>query len=135
MTASKASLFHKDLARAARVAKALSHPVRIRILQILAEKDACICGDIVDRLPLAQSTVSQHLKELKEAGLILGEIEGPRTCYGLNSRVVERAKEAFSRLFSGICCNIQGKENTIDGQRKAQGHCQGKIRTNRPKGG
>jgi ArsR family transcriptional regulator len=135
MAISKASLFGKDLARAARVAKALSHPVRIRILQILAERDDCICGDIVDRLPLAQSTVSQHLKGLKEAGLIQGEIEGPRTCYGLNSKAVERAKEAFSRLFSGICCQLQGKENTHEGQREAQGHCQRKVRADRPKGG
>ncbi len=109
MAVSKAGLFNRDLARAARIAKALAHPVRIRILQILAERDACMCCEIVDRLPLAQSTVSQHLKELKEAGLIQGEIEGPKTCYCLDEKVVERARESFSRLFSNICCKKKRK--------------------------
>lgn len=106
---SKANLFQADLTWAARFAKALSHPVRIRILQILAERNACICGEIVDRLPLAQSTVSQHLKELKKAGLIEGEIEGPRTCYCLNQEVMEKVRESFSGLFSKICRQNQNK--------------------------
>ncbi|HAW52330.1 MAG TPA: ArsR family transcriptional regulator [Flavobacteriales bacterium] len=62
-------------------AKALSHPARLAILRYLAEQNSCICGDIVDALPLAQSTVSQHLRELKNIGLIKGSIEGPKTCY------------------------------------------------------
>ena len=65
----------------AQLAKALGHPARVRILQLLLRRDSCYCGEIVDELPLAQATVSQHLKVLKDAGLILGEIEGLRTCY------------------------------------------------------
>lgn len=63
------------------LAKALGHPARVRILRLLLSHDACYCGEIVDELPLAQATISQHLKVLKEAGLIVGEIEGMRTCY------------------------------------------------------
>lgn len=65
----------------ARLAKALGHPARVAIIRLLLRRDACICGEIVEELPLAQSTVSQHLKQLKEAGLIRGEIDGPRVCY------------------------------------------------------
>lgn len=65
----------------ARLAKALSHPARVAILRMLVRQEGCIVGDIVDELPLAQSTVSQHLKRLKEAGLIRGEVDGPRICY------------------------------------------------------
>ena len=67
--------------RIARYAKALAHPARVAILQILVQRQSCICGDLVDELPLSQSTISQHLKELKSAGLITGEIEGVKTCY------------------------------------------------------
>ena len=73
-------------------AKALAHPARVAILQILLKKQACICGDIVDELPLSQSTVSQHLKELKNAGIIKGDIEGVTTCYCINEKVWEEAK-------------------------------------------
>jgi DNA-binding transcriptional ArsR family regulator len=73
-------------------AKALAHPARIAILQLLLKKQTCVCGDIVDELPLSQSTVSQHLKELKEAGLITGEIEGVRTCYCIDRKEWERAR-------------------------------------------
>jgi ArsR family transcriptional regulator len=65
----------------AALAKALGHPARVQILRLLIQRQSCICGDIVDELPLAQSTVSQHLKVLKEAGLIRGEVDGPRVCY------------------------------------------------------
>lgn len=65
----------------ARLAKAIAHPARVSILRMLAHHEGCIVGDIVDELPLAQSTVSQHLKQLKDAGLIRGEIDGPRVCY------------------------------------------------------
>ena len=65
----------------ARLAKALAHPARVTILRMLVRQEGCIVGDIVDELPLAQSTVSQHLKQLKEAGLIRGDVEGPRVCY------------------------------------------------------
>ena len=85
------------------IAKVLSHPIRIQILQILREKNNCICGEIVNLLPLSQSTVSQHLKELKRVGLIKGEIEGPKTCYCLDLEVLEEAKNTFADLFSKIC--------------------------------
>jgi ArsR family transcriptional regulator len=65
----------------ARLAKALGHPARVAIIRLLLRRDACVCGEIVDELPLAQSTVSQHLKQLKDAGLIRGEVDGPRVCY------------------------------------------------------
>ena len=65
----------------ARVAKALGHPIRVRIVRLLLARDTCVCGEIVSELPVSQATVSQHLKVLKEAGLIRGEIDGPRVCY------------------------------------------------------
>lgn len=77
-------LSEKALVRSASIAKALGHPVRIAILRILAERDTCFCGDLTEVIPLAQSTVSQHLKALKKAGLITGQVEGVRTCYCLN---------------------------------------------------
>ncbi len=96
--------YSQELEQLADLAKALGHPARLRILQILAECDACICGDIVDKLPLAQATVSQHLKELKRVGLIRGEIEGPRTCYCLDKEMINRSQAGFGRLFRGISC-------------------------------
>lgn len=76
----------------AALAKAIGHPARVQILRILVRKTACVCGDIVDELPLAQSTVSQHLKVLKEAGLIRGEVDGPRVCYCVEPRTLRRLK-------------------------------------------
>ena len=76
----------------ASLARALAHPARVRILRILAGKKGCICGELVDALPLAQSTVSQHLKILKQAGLIRGEIDGPRVCYCLAPEVLRRLR-------------------------------------------
>ncbi len=73
--------------------KAMGHPARIKILQHLKEVDSCICGKIVDLLPLAQSTVSQHLKSLKEAGLIKGEVEGPSICYCIDKTVIGKFKK------------------------------------------
>ena len=84
------------------VAKALSHPARIKILKILSEIDVCMCGEIVSLLPLAQATVSQHLKELKRVGLIKGEIEGPKTCYCINTEILNKAYERIQKLFDGI---------------------------------
>jgi ArsR family transcriptional regulator len=76
----------------ATLCKALGHPARVKILRILVRKNACICSDIVDELPLAQSTVSQHLKVLKEAGLIRGEVDGPRVCYCIEPRGLRRLR-------------------------------------------
>jgi len=83
-------------------AKAIAHPARIAILKILAEKNECICGEIVDVLPLAQSTVSQHLKELKNAGLIEGSVDGPRSCYCINWKAFEKFKSDFDSLFTSL---------------------------------
>lgn len=80
-------------------AKALSHPARIAILKVLAQRNECICGEIVEILPLAQSTVSQHLKELKNAGLIEGSIDGPKSCYCINWKTFEKFHNDFSSLF------------------------------------
>lgn len=80
----------------AKYAKALSHPARIAILNLLFQKGLCICGDIVEELPLSQSTVSQHLKELKNAGIIYGEIDGPRVCYCIDENVWNKLESCFS---------------------------------------
>jgi len=82
----------------ARFCKALAHPARVHILEFLGTVDACICGDIVEQLPLAQSTVSQHLKVLKEAGLIQGTIDGPRTCYCVNRQALAVFKELVAQF-------------------------------------
>jgi DNA-binding transcriptional ArsR family regulator len=85
--------------RIARYAKALAHPARVAILRILLKQQACICGDIVDILPLSQSTVSQHLKELKEAGLVQGDVEGVTVCYCINEEGWNEARKIFGELF------------------------------------
>jgi len=93
--------------RSAAIAKALGHPARIAILKLLAQRTTCFCGDITDVLPLAQSTVSQHLKALKSAGLITGEVEGVRTCYCLNPDGIKDLKSILSELSSELiktCC-------------------------------
>lgn len=78
--------------------KALGHPARVAILRHLLRVNRCVCGEIVDILPLAQSTVSQHLKQLKEAGLIRGEIEGPRSCYCADKNRLAELKTLISNL-------------------------------------
>lgn len=103
MAQSKSDLFSENENMLAELAKALSHPARIKILQILTDMNVCMCGDIVELLPLSQSTVSQHLKELKKTGLIKGEIEGPKVCYCVNKQMIEKAKEAFNDLLSNVC--------------------------------
>lgn len=95
--------------RLANYAKALSHPARVAILNLLIKKKACICGDIVDELPLSQSTVSQHLKELKAAGLIKGDIEGVKVCYCIDEVEWDKAKAYFTLFFESYsaktkCC-------------------------------
>ena len=84
----------------ANYAKALAHPARIAILELLTKKQSCICGDIVDDLPLSQSTVSQHLKELKAAGLIKGEIDGAKVCYCIDEKEWESAKTYLTSFFA-----------------------------------
>jgi DNA-binding transcriptional ArsR family regulator len=95
--------------RLAKYAKALAHPARIAILQFLAKKQSCMCGDIVEELPLSQSTVSQHLKELKEAGLITGEIDGAKVCYCIDGKAWKTAQGWLNSFFDSYkegngCC-------------------------------
>ena len=78
--------------------KALGHPARVKIIEYLKKVDSCFCGEIVEQLPLAQSTVSQHLKTLKQAGLIKGEVEGPARCYCLDKELWKKFKQALSAL-------------------------------------
>lgn len=109
MGASKTEEFTVKDNKIAAYAKALAHPARVAILQILLKRQSCICGDIVNELPLSQSTVSQHLKELKEAGLIKGDIEGKTICYCIDEKEWESAKTYLSALFNSFnkgrsCC-------------------------------
>ncbi len=107
MGATKSIEFTVKDNRLAKYAKALAHPARIAILQLLAKKQTCICGDIVDEIPLSQSTVSQHLKELKEAGLIKGDIEGAKVCYCIDEKEWKAAQQSLNKLFDsykGSCC-------------------------------
>jgi len=87
MGATKSKQFTTEQNKLAGLYKALAHPARIAILQLLIQKQACICGDIVDELPLSQSTISQHLKALKTAGIIQGDISGVKTCYCINPTI------------------------------------------------
>ena len=84
--------------RLAALAWGLAHPLRVRILQLLARRETCVCGEIVDELPVAQSTVSQHLKILKDAGLVQGEVDGPRVCYCINQKALTELKEHVNKL-------------------------------------
>jgi len=92
------------------LAKAIGHPARIAIIEYLLQTDACVCGDIVEVLPLAQATVSQHLKELKNAGLIKGSIEGTSVCYCIDENGFEKIKSFFDHVVLSItnrkneCC-------------------------------
>lgn len=108
----KKEAFGKKEQELAVFAKALSHPARIAILKVLAQRNECICGEIVEVLPLAQSTVSQHLKELKNAGLIQGTLDGPRSCYCINWKAFEKFSDGLGGLFISLkernektCCS------------------------------
>lgn len=89
----------------AKYAKAMAHPARIAIIQLLLKKQSCVCGDIVDELPISQSTVSQHLKELKEVGLIKGEIEGTSVCYCLDEKEWSKARALIFQIFEKVAVN------------------------------
>ncbi|NNE00902.1 MAG: winged helix-turn-helix transcriptional regulator [Pirellulaceae bacterium] len=82
----------------AKLAWAIAHPARVQIVRLLIGREACVCGEIVDCLPLAQSTVSQHLKILKESGLIQGEVDGPKVCYCINPKQLQRLKTLVAKL-------------------------------------
>ncbi|TWU37767.1 putative HTH-type transcriptional regulator YgaV [Novipirellula aureliae] len=82
----------------AALAWAIAHPARVQIVRLLIGREACVCGEIVDQLPLAQSTVSQHLKILKESGLVEGEVDGPKVCYCINPERLEQLKAFVAKL-------------------------------------
>ena len=106
MGVSKKELFTSSQNRIAEIAKAIAHPARIAILQHLIKTNACVCGDLVDVLPLSQSTISQHLKALKNAGIIHGNISGTSVCYCVNPKVWEEANvilRNFFKSFDGCC--------------------------------
>ena len=100
MGAGKHDEFSVKNNRISQYAKALSHPARIAILNFLIKKNACFCGEIVDELPLSQSTVSQHLKALKEAGFIKGDISGASVCYCIDKKVWKAAGEQLANFFT-----------------------------------
>jgi DNA-binding transcriptional ArsR family regulator len=105
MGVTKTQNFTSRQNRIATIAKVLGHPARIAILEYLMQQKTCICGDLVDELPLAQATVSQHLKELKNAGLIKGEIEGTSVCYCINEQVWGESRDILLHFFSGPLSN------------------------------
>ena len=107
MGATKTEHFTDKQNTIATIAKALGHPARIAIVEYLIKVDTCICGDIVNELPLAQPTVSQHLKELKNAGLIKGTIEGNAICYCID----EKAIETLQNYFGNISNKLSDKKN------------------------
>lgn len=116
MPITKTDEFRTKDARLASMAKALAHPARVAILRTLAKRNACVCGEIVEVLPIAQATVSQHLKELKNAGLVDGTVEGPSSCYCLNKDAVDGLAAEMNALFDelrGGCtttsCSTKGK--------------------------
>lgn len=108
MTFHKKEEFGKKKQHLALLAKALSHPARISILKILSKKESCNCNDLVEALPLTQSTVSQHLKELKDAGLIKGDIDGASVCYCIDEKEWKNAQASINQLFDSYkgsnCC-------------------------------
>jgi ArsR family transcriptional regulator, arsenate/arsenite/antimonite-responsive transcriptional repressor len=107
MGASKADLFTGRQNQLAIMMKALGHPARIAIIDMLLKTESCICGDIVDKLPLAQPTISQHLKELKNAGIIKGSIEGNSICYCVD----EKAMEILGTYFTAISQKLKMQKN------------------------
>lgn len=109
MGATKTDLFTKKQNEIAAMAKAIAHPARIAILQELLKANACVCGDLVDELGLAQATISQHLKELKNVGLIQGTIEGTSVCYCIDPKVWNQYRDVFALFFkvaenTKTCC-------------------------------
>jgi len=107
MAYSKTELFSKEYQKSSELFKALGHPARLAILKYLADTKTCITGDIADELPLSRTTVNQHLKELKDAGLINGTTEGVKKCYCLNFEKIRELKEISDTFFNEI--NIQIK--------------------------
>jgi DNA-binding transcriptional ArsR family regulator len=95
MGITKTEPFDSDLVKRANILKALGHPARLAIIQHLLEQETCICGDLVIKLPLAQATISQHLRELKQVGIIQGTVSGTSVCYCLNREIFKELREFF----------------------------------------
>lgn len=109
MGLTKTEGFTKSQNKRALIFKALGHPARVAIIEMLLKRQACICNDMVEELPLSQSTISQHLKALKEVGIIKGEIEGTSICYCIDEKVWHEIQTDFGKLFSSYknkegCC-------------------------------
>ena len=109
MSLSKAEQFNIKQIQLATYAKALAHPARIAIIEHILKSNQCICNDIVEKMPLSQSTISQHLKELKQTGIIKGEIDGTKMCYCIDREVWEEVKSTMNELFNAYsksdeCC-------------------------------
>lgn len=108
MGITKSEKFTAEQNQISAIAKAFAHPARVAILQQLFKLDACICGDLVDEIGLAQPTISQHLKELKNLGLIKGNVEGTSVCYCINEEVWANAKQLFT-AFLNLDSNLKTK--------------------------
>lgn len=104
MGTTKSNNFTAEQNRKAELYKALGHPARIAIIEFLVNRNSCVCGDIVEELPLSQSTISQHLKELKAVGIIKGEISGVKTCYCIDPKVWEEMNGINTLLISSYSC-------------------------------
>ncbi len=110
MGITKSDIYTKEQNQVAAYAKVLGHPARIAIIQELIERKTCVCGELVSEIGLAQATVSQHLKELKQAEIIQGEVEGTSICYCINKEKWNELKDMFSGLFGSLkkgkfkCC-------------------------------
>ena len=102
MAANKREQFTAAQQQTATIAKALGHPARVAIMQLLAQREACVCGELVLALPLSQSTVSQHLKELKAAGLVQGEVDGARVCYCIDVAGWTLARQLLGDLLAEL---------------------------------
>jgi len=98
----KSDLFTRQPNGLANMAKAIAHPARVAMLQYLVKKNACICSDLVEEVGLAQAIISQHLKELKNAGIIQGSIEGAAVCYCIDPKIWKRYRELFNAFFKEI---------------------------------
>jgi ArsR family transcriptional regulator len=104
MERSSKAAIRPDDEKLARLCKALAHPARVKIVRHLVEQDACLTGELVDVVPLAQSTVSQHLKVLRECGVVIGEVDGPRCCYCVAPGVLDELRGLLSSLGEGVRC-------------------------------
>ncbi len=115
MGLAKSQLFDESQNQISEFAKAFAHPARVAIIQELIRRQSCICSELVDELPLSQSTISQHLKELKRIGILKGEVEGVRICYCIDEENWQRAKAVFSEIFDTLPCKSGQIGNDMEG--------------------